>query len=138
MKISFIVDGDKEFLSFAERHLTIFGYQVYSFTSPDEFLASLRLRPELIILGDQLGDRQIVLNSIRKARTTLSSAIIIQVAVPDDAINAASSIKAGASEFIERNSATFVRLRTSLDLREAKDKKGVGSIMSNLKKVFIG
>ena len=99
---------------------------------------ALNLKPQLIILGDVQNSSQSILDFIQEVRARVSKSIIIHVATISESISAVNSIKAGASEFIEKNSATFVRLRTSLDLLEKKAQAGGNSIITNLKKVFMG
>jgi DNA-binding NtrC family response regulator len=138
MKISSIIDSDKEFLVFAERHLTLFGYQVYAFTDLNQFFDSLKLNPQLVILGDNLGKQLSGTEAIRKVRQLVPKCTLLHVAQSDTHTDAVSSIMAGATEFIEKNGATFVRLRTCLDLLEKQNQKQTNSIFGSIKKVFIG
>jgi DNA-binding NtrC family response regulator len=137
MKTSFVADGDRDFLSLAERQLTLLGYQVSGFKTSTDLIKSLKQKPALIILGE-MTDGVIVTDTIKTLRNELPQAIIIHVAQTSSQANAVNSVKAGATEFIEKNSATFVRLRTSLDLIEKQTKKSPSSILSDIKKAFIG
>lgn len=137
MKTSFVADSNRDFLSFAERHLTLFGYQVSSFKSTAELLKALKQKPTLLIIGE-LSDGMNAMEIIRSVRKELPEAIIFHVAQTGSQIDAVSSIKAGATEFIEKNSATFVRLRTSLDFMEKQKQRSSRSFLSDIKKAFIG
>jgi DNA-binding NtrC family response regulator len=137
MKTSFVADGSRDFLSFAERQLTLSGYQVSSFRSSSELLAALSNKPNLLIIGEFTPDVN-GLELIRQIRKILPASVIIHVAQTSAHIHAVSSIKAGASEFIEKNAATFVRLRTSLDFLEKQNQRNPRSFLSDIKKAFIG
>ena len=136
MKTCSIVDNDKEFLSFAERNLVLQGYQVHLFSDLGEFLSSFKLNPQVIIIGDNLDGNTSGLECIQQARKALSKSIIIHIGKIDGADYHTKAIIAGANEFIERNSASFVRLRTALDLIEQKNNKDAGSLFDSIKKVF--
>jgi DNA-binding NtrC family response regulator len=137
MKTSFVADGNRDFLSFAERQLTLSGYQVLSFRSSHELLAAIDKKPSLLIIGELTPDLSGV-DVIRQVRKVLPQAVIIHVAQTGAHANAVSSVKAGATEFIEKNAATFVRLRTSLDFMEKQKQRSPRSILSDIKKAFIG
>jgi DNA-binding NtrC family response regulator len=138
MKTSFVADGDRDFLSLAERQLTLLGYQVSGFKTSTELVKSLKQKPSLIVLGE-LRDGSNAVETIRALRRELPSALIIHIAKTNSFTDAVTSVRAGATEFIEKNSATFVRLRTSLDfINKQKKKKTPASILSDIKKVFIG
>ena len=138
MKRSVIVDGDKEFIAFAERQLVLSGYQVSTFTDFEQFLKYLSANPELVIVGDKLPDRPDALESIRATRKAAPRSFIVHFGNPTESDRAEQAIAAGASEFIEKNTATFVRLRTSLDQQKGQTPNQLSSILNKLKKVFIG
>jgi DNA-binding NtrC family response regulator len=138
MKTSFVADGDRDFLSLAERQLTLLGYQVAGFKTSTELVKSLNQKPSLIILSE-LRDGSNPVETIRALRKELPGVIIIHVARTNSFTDAVTSVRAGATEFIEKNSASFVRLRTSLELiSQQKRKKTPASILNDIKKVFIG
>jgi len=136
MKTSFIVDGDADFLFYAERQISLLGYRVYLFSDIDKSVTSLKLKPQLIILGDKLAHTGV--DYIRKARRCFPKSIIIHVAQTGKHDTNIAAIKAGASEFIEKDSATFVRLRTTLDFMEQQHHDGGTSIFSKVKKAIWG
>jgi DNA-binding NtrC family response regulator len=132
MKIGFILDVDREFTSFSERNLTLFGYNVQTFTKPDECWENKKLIPCLVLVRESV---EFNLTFISRIRNAFPKAIIIYVAQITESINAKSVKQAGATEFIEKNGATFVRLRTCLDQIEIESKKN--SIIGKLKKAFL-
>lgn len=137
MKTSFVADGSRDFLNIAERQLTLLGYQVSCFRSRNELLAAINEKPSLLIIGEFTPDLSGG-DVIRQVRKALPQAVIIHVAQTGTHANAVSSIQAGATEFIEKNAATFVRLRTSLDFMEKQKLRSPRSILSDIKKAFIG
>jgi len=138
MKVGFVLDSDREFTAFAERHLTIFGYQVQIFSSVVEFLEAAKTNPQLIIVGEHKDGQTSNPDFIRKTRSSFRKSAIIHIAKENELLNAQSSIKAGATEFIEKDGATFVRLRTSLDALEKANLKEKKSIVQNIKKALLG
>lgn len=137
MKTSFIADVNSDFLNFSERQLTLLGYQVSAFKSTSELLKSLKHKPTLIIIGE-LSDGMNAIETIRSIRKELPETIIFHVGQTGPYVDAVSSIKAGATEFIEKNSATFVRLRSSLDFVEKQKQGSSRSFLRDIKRVFIG
>lgn len=135
MKTSFVADGDRDFLSLAERQLTFLAYQVTTFRTSTELLNALKQKPTLIIIGELL-DGSHAIDLIQAARKALPSTLIFHVARTSAWADAVSSVRAGATEFIEKNSASLVRLRTSLDLLERKELGKTKALLSNIKKVF--
>ena len=135
MKTTFVIDGDKEFLSFADRHLKLFGYQVQTFSDDASLLDSIKSNPFLIIIGDGFSSAaSSAIDLIRQIKKTKSNSSIVHVAHTTKDVNAIESVRAGAYEFIEKDSAAFVRLRTTLELLE---KKKSSNILTRLKKVFV-
>lgn len=136
MKTSFVADGDRDFLSLAERQLTFLAYQVSSFKTATDVLHAIKQKPSLIIVGELL-DGSHPLELIKAIRHALPTATIFHIAHTSAWVDAVRSVKAGATEFIEKNSATFVRLRTNLDLLEKKAAKKSNGFLNNIKNVFI-
>jgi ActR/RegA family two-component response regulator len=134
MKTCFILDPDKDFLIFAERNLTLQGYQVQLFSDPQTFFDALKKAPSWIILGNGLGQHHSDLDIIRRTRAALPKALIIHVALTTYEGQDVEAVRAGASEFVEKNSATFVRLRTSLELLEKQHVQS--TFLSQIKKAF--
>lgn len=133
MKTCFVADGDSNFLNLAERHLVLFGYQVLAFKSGADLLSALKREPSAILIG-HVPDLHVhaLIKGIRKIYSQLT---VFHIAETNAQADAVSSVRAGATEFIEKNSAAFVRLRTSLDLLEKQHAKP-RSIFKNIKKAF--
>lgn len=136
MKTCFVIDGEKEFLIIAERHLTLLGYQVQTFVEAALLFQSIsaKVHPDLIIIGENRSVSNLIF--IQEARKAFTNSLIIYVAKSNDPDQSSAAIKAGADEFIEKDNALFVRMRTSIDLLEKQNKKGVGAILKNIKKAF--
>jgi DNA-binding NtrC family response regulator len=138
MKVGFVLDSDREFTAFTERHLTIFGYQVQIFSNANEFLEASKTNPQLIIVGELNDGQTSSPDFIKRTKSYFRKSAIIHTAKVNELLNAQSSIKAGATEFIEKDGATFVRLRTSLDALEKANLKEKKSIVQNIKKALLG
>lgn len=121
MKTSLVLDGDKDFLSLTENQLKIFGYEVHPFREMEKFFEAVLLKPSIVILGDIKNFD--ALRAIRELRKSLPGATIIHVASQVNGLNAVESVRAGANEFIERDGASLVRLRTALELFEKRNLK---------------
>ena len=136
MKISFVIDSDKEFTSFAERNLTLHGFNVSVFSQASLFFNELKSNVQLIIVGE-MPKAEDTLQYIKRIRSVAGKSKIIHIAKTTERINLISSNIAGSTEFIERDGATFVRLRTSLDeiQKEETTKK---SVLHSIKKAILG
>lgn len=134
MKTCYVADSDNNFLNLTERHLVLFGYQVLTFKSGSDLMNALKQKPGAILIG-HVTDLNVLslIKDIRKLYTQLS---IFHLAETNSQTDAISSVRAGATEFIEKNGATFVRLRTSLELLEKKSSQA-GSIFKNIKNAFV-
>jgi CheY-like chemotaxis protein len=112
---------------------TLGTYKVKTFTNPQEMLAHLKEKPFAIVLDHFFEDKKgktglDYLKDLRKYNSTV--AIIYYTTLNDPAVEA-SVMALGAEQYIVKNSASLVRLRTALDgLHEKTSKKGF------LKKLF--
>lgn len=99
-------------------------YEVKSFTDPEEMLKHLDEKPFAIVLdhffpGTKTGfDYLGVLK--RKARSTP----VIYYTASEDASIRTEALRLGVTDFIIKDSASLVRLRTALDLIGSKKNKG--------------
>jgi DNA-binding NtrC family response regulator len=134
MKTSFVADGDSNFLNTASRSLALSGYQVLTFQSGAELINALIKKPSLIIVGNITDLAPLAL--VGKIRKQLNQSFIVHMA--DNSADAIASIREGATEFIIRNGAEFVKLRTILDTLEKQSKKNKLSLFTGIKKVFVG
>jgi DNA-binding NtrC family response regulator len=134
MKTIFVADGDRNFLHTATKSLMLSGYQVTTFQSGAELLSALITKPTMVIVGNITDLRPLAV--VNRIRLQLNKAFIIHMA--DSSADAIASIREGATEFIEKNGAEFVRLRTFLDMVERQSQKTGRSVLGAIKKAFVG
>jgi len=124
----FIVEDDLTQQKLLRHHFeqALGTYEVKCFTNPDDLMAHLDEKPFAIVLDHFFSDRKETglhyLNIIKKKSGSIP--VIYYTTSEDEAIKAA-ALKKGAVEFINKDMASLVRLRTALDaIHERKSKKG--------------
>lgn len=111
MKTIFILDGNLSQRNEMTEHLVAMGFTVRLFLTAAE-LEDVIEKPFTIILGEKMDDLKLV-------RKKMSRIPAIYIASKADKKIIHDAKKAGAYEVIEKNAATFVNLRTTLDKLEA-------------------
>jgi CheY-like chemotaxis protein len=102
-------------------------YSVKTFSDPEELFAHLKEDPFAVVLDHFFGDKTSktglhYLKEIRKSHNKLP--VIYYTTLNDDAVRK-EVMSLGAEQYIIKDSASLVRLRTALDLiHEKKSKKG--------------
>jgi CheY-like chemotaxis protein len=128
-KLVFIVEDDLVQQKMLQIHFEkmLGNYTVRTFTNPEDLFAHLKENPFAIVLdhffNDKMGKTGLdYLRLLRKKHPSIP--VIYHTTLEDDAVR--NEVKAlGAEEYIIKNSASLVRLRTALDqLHEKASKKG--------------
>jgi CheY-like chemotaxis protein len=124
----FIVEDDPTQLKFLSHHFeeALGTYNVKCFTNPDELLASLDQKPFAIVLDHFFADRnETGLHYLTKIKNKNNSIpVVYHTTLVDERVKA-EALKRGAVEYINKDMASLVRLRTALDsIHEKKSKKG--------------
>ncbi len=115
MKTIFILDTDSAQQKLLTQHLNTLGFAVRSIFSASE-LDRLSEKPFMIILDEKMenADRSSMQFLKKVTRKMSSVAVVYMMTRPErKSINDAKNV--GAYEVIEKNSATFVNLRTTID-----------------------
>jgi CheY-like chemotaxis protein len=129
-KLVFIVEDDLIQQKMLKLHFeeTLGNYSVKTFSNPEELLAHMKENPFAIVLdhffSDQIGKTGLdYLKLIKKKHPSI--AVIYHTSLEDETVRA-EVMKLGAEEYIIKNSASLVRLRTTLDVLHDKvqNKKG--------------
>lgn len=115
MKIAFVVDDDLAYQKFMQMHLRRFGYEVRSFVDGKECLLQLTESPSLIILDQNLEEEKTGLDYLREIRKSAPNIPVLFLSAQNDLSAAVEAVKLGAVDFIEKNSAAYIRLRTALE-----------------------
>jgi CheY-like chemotaxis protein len=115
MKTIFILDSNSSRQSQMNHHFTAMGFSPRSFSSAAEF-ESVNGKPFLIILDEKVvnGDKS-GLQFLKKVHKKMSGVPIVYMATRVEKRLVSEAKKIGAYEVIEKNSAEFVNLRTTLD-----------------------
>ena len=103
-------------------------YAVKVFPNPDEMFAHISEKPFAIVLDHFFGEtvKKTGLDVLKEIRKSYNSQpVVYYTSLEDDAIRA-QVLKLGVEDYIIKNSASLVRLRTALDLlHEKKSKKSL-------------
>lgn len=103
-------------------------YEVKTFTDPQLMFAHLNEKPFAIVLDHYFGkdDPKTGLDYLKELRKKYKSLPVIYYTSVEDESVREKVMKLGVEDFITKNSASLVRLRTALDiLNEKKSKKGI-------------
>lgn len=109
-------------------------YTVRSFAHPSDMFEHLKEKPFAVVLDHFFGDKEAktgldYLKELRKNYPSIS--VIYFTTLNDDAVSA-EVMSLGAEQYIVKDSASLVRLRTALDLiHEKKSKRGLFSKLFN-------
>jgi len=132
-KLAFIVDDDLIYQQFMQGHMKNLGYEVRSFINGQSCLDQLHQKPDLIILDHQLGEEENGLDVLRKIKQVNPKIPVIYLSAQNDLATAVQALKFGSFDYIEKNTAAYVRLRTTVD-RIHESKKT--SVFERLKSFF--
>jgi DNA-binding NarL/FixJ family response regulator len=125
----FIVEDDLIQQKMLQVHFetTLGNYTVKTFDNPETLIANLKEKPFAIVLDHYFSDKlgKTGLDYLRELRKKHSSIPVIYYTTLDDQTVRDEVMTLGAEQYIIKDSASLVRLRTALDLlHEKKSKKG--------------
>jgi DNA-binding NarL/FixJ family response regulator len=125
----FIVEDDLIQQKMLQVHFetTLGNYTVKTFDNPETLIANLKEKPFAIVLDHYFSDKlgKTGLDYLRELRKKHSSIPVIYYTTLDDQTVRDEVMTLGAEQYIIKDSASLVRLRTVLDLlHEKKSKKG--------------
>jgi CheY-like chemotaxis protein len=103
-------------------------YSVQTFSNPEEMLEHLNEKPFAIVLDHFFGDEssKTGLHYLKEIRKKNSSIPVIYYTTLDDEKVRSEVMALGADQYIIKNSASLVRLRTALDILNSKTSKKKG------------
>lgn len=114
MKTIFILDSDSAQQKLMTQHLTALGFAVRSVFSASEF-ETLSEKPFMVILDEKMENKdKSGLLFLKKVHRRMRVPVVYMMSRPDRK-SIADAKKTGAYEVIEKNSAAFVNLRTTID-----------------------
>jgi DNA-binding NtrC family response regulator len=114
-KLAFVVDDDLIYQQFMQGHMKNLGYEVRSFYNGQSCIDQLHQKPDLIILDHQLDEEENGLDVLRKIKEVSPKTPVIYLSAQNDLATAVQALKFGSFDYIEKNTATYVRLRTTVD-----------------------
>ena len=115
MKTIFILDSDSTQQKLMSQHLTTMGFQVRSVFSAAEF-DSLDEKPFMIILDEKMENNdKASMQFLKKVIRKMSRVPVVMMMNRPERKSISDAKKMGVYEVIEKNSAAFVNLRTTLD-----------------------
>ena len=128
-KLVFIVEDNPVDQKVLELHFkqTLGDYAVKTFSNPDDMLSRLHEKPFAIVLDHFFGDQseKTGLHYLRELRKRHSTVPVVYYTTLDDQSVRKEVMQLGIEQYIIKDSASLVRLRTALDaLLAKKSKKG--------------
>lgn len=111
----FIVDDDLAYQTLIEQHLRALNCDVQSFSCGVDLLGALHQKPDLVVLDHELGESKTGLDYLRDIKDTHPHTPVLFITGQQDIQSAIQAMKLGAFDYIVKDMASFVRLRTSLD-----------------------
>ncbi len=128
-KLVFIVEDNPADQKVLEMHFkqTLVDYVVKTFSHPDGMMTHLHEKPFAVVLDHFFGDpaEKTGLHYLRELKKKHASIPIIYYTTLDDQSVRNEVMKLGAQQYIIKDSASLVRLRTALDeLLAKKSKRG--------------
>ena len=125
-KLVFVVEDNPAQQKMLQIHFEemLGNYGVKTFTDPEEMLNHLSDKPFAIVLDHFFPGTKTGLNYLSILKKKLRSVPVIYYTASEDAKIRAEALKLGAEEFISKDAASLVRLRTALDtINERQGKK---------------
>lgn len=110
-------------------------YTVRTFANPEDMFAHLEEKPFAVVLDHFFGDSsgKTGLDYLKKLRKSYSSTPVIYYTTSTDEKIKSEALKLGAEQFITKDPASLVRLRTALDIiheKKSKKKSFLGGLFS--------
>lgn len=125
MKTIFVVDDDPVYQRFMQSHLNQLGYQVKSFFTGEDCMENLYQKPFAVILDHYLANGESGMQIMQRIKSVENRTPVIYLSGQDDVSTAVEAMRIGAFEYIEKNGAAFVRLRTAIErLEKVQLRKG--------------
>src|SRR5687768_6035444 len=128
-KLVFIIEDDLVQQKMLQVHFEdmLGNYTARTFSNPEDMLQHLKEKPFAVVLDHFFSDEKgkTGLDYLRIMRKNYSSIPVIYYTTLDDESIRAEVMSLGAEQYIIKNSASLVRLRSALDnLHEKESKKG--------------
>lgn len=127
-KTIFIVEDDPIQQKVLRQHFEnmVDGFQVTTFANPDDMMSHLHEAPLAIVLDHYFGSpvSKTGLEYIQPIRKKNSNIAIIYYTASEDTAIRDEALKRGAAHYIYKDNASFVRLRSALDLVNEEKSKG--------------
>jgi len=114
-KIAFLINDDPAYQEYVRTHLKHLGYKITSFFKGDDCINKLKQESPSFILVDQELGSESGLDVLKRIKSVKPKVPVIFLSTPHDASAAAQAVKSGAFDYIEKNGAAFVNLRTAID-----------------------
>jgi two-component system OmpR family response regulator len=125
-KLVYIVEDDPVHQKMLEVHFEELGnYAVRTYTNPEDMMNNLHEKPFAIVLDHFFGVRKTGLDYLKELKKKKLGIPVIYYSTLTDPSIISEIEELGVERFIQKDSASLVRLRTALDtLNERLSKKG--------------
>lgn len=115
MKNIWIVEDDPYYQSLLSQFLKTTGYTISCFSSGEECLQQAESRPFAVIVDYDLGRDMNGIDLLRKLKESTPELPVISISAAKNLGVVRDFLKSGSEDFIEKNSATLLRIKLQLD-----------------------
>lgn len=115
MKLAYLIEASAGYQKMIQQHLQQLGYEVQSFVSASECLRTWQDKPDLILLSQQLENDEKGTDYLRHFQNRIDNVPVVVLSNEGDVYTGVMALKLGAMDYIEKNGAALVRLRTAID-----------------------
>jgi DNA-binding response OmpR family regulator len=115
MKLAYLIEASGTYQKMIQQHLQQLGFEVRSFVTASECLQKLQQKPDLILLSQQLENDEKGTDFIRHFKNKIDNVPVVVLSNEGDVYTGVMALKLGAMDYIEKNGAALVRLRTAID-----------------------
>lgn len=114
-KVAFLVDDDPAYQEHVSGQLKHLGYKITSFFRGDDCVDALRqIDPSFILLDQELSGES-GFDVLKKIKSVKPKVPVIFLSPKHETSSATEAVRSGAFDYIEKNGAAFVNLRTAID-----------------------
>lgn len=118
-----IVDDDPFYLNYLSNYLHTIGYNTRCFLNGEECLAHLNEQPSVIILDHNLGNELTGVDVLKRVKEVSPQTPVISISGYELLSIARESFTSGSDDFVQKDSASLLRIKLSLEKIQLKTQK---------------
>lgn len=115
MKLAYFIDTSASYQEMIRQQMLQLGFEVRSFISVNDYLRATEKKPDLILLSQQLKNNEKGIDYLRQVQHKNKNVPVVMLSNEGDVYTGSEALKMGVMDYIEKNGAVLVRLRTAID-----------------------